>query len=235
MQKISFYNKQIFLQAIAGCFLISACSHFNGIGNYKSPDEYPSSTPKDTSSNLPKNLPEKKETLSAAKKAKILKDLDKENKEAYDEQSDEELFEKLASPKIMQSKRQKDQIQFAWPVDEARLSRGYIVRKRKHHWGLDLAAPKNTPILAAESGYVVYIGKQFKGYGKLIVIEHNDRWASLYAHLNSFSVKEGDFVEQGQVIGKMGRTGHATGVHLHFEIRDNLKPIDPLVYMPAVE
>lgn len=120
---------------------------------------------------------------------------------------------------------------FDWPVEDARLSRGFLLGKR-WHYGLDLAAKKGTPILASEAGVVIYVGKGFSGYGKLIVVEHNDTWATLYSHLNKFSVKEGDKVRRGQKIGEMGRTGRATGVHLHFEIRYNRQPVNPLMYLP---
>jgi murein DD-endopeptidase MepM/ murein hydrolase activator NlpD len=122
-------------------------------------------------------------------------------------------------------------LNFDWPVDDARLSRGFLLGRR-WHYGIDLAAPKGTVILAAESGTVIYTGSGFRGYGKLIVIEHDEKWATLYAHLNKFSVKEGDHVKRGQKIGEMGRTGRATGVHLHFEIRYNRQPVNPLMYLP---
>lgn len=128
-------------------------------------------------------------------------------------------------------------IVFNWPVDEASLSRGFLaapIKRKKPHWGLDLANSKGTPILAAAKGTVVYTGHAFKGYGKLIVIEHNSDWATLYAHLNKISVKEGQIIEQGEKIGEMGRTGKATGVHLHFEMRHFRQPVNPLAYLPAV-
>ena len=86
--------------------------------------------------------------------------------------------------------------------------------------------------MAAERGTVIYTGRGFHGYGNLIVIEHNNEWATLYSHLNSITVKEGETVERGTKIGTMGRTGHATGVHLHFEIRRNRQPVNPLAYLP---
>lgn len=120
---------------------------------------------------------------------------------------------------------------FDWPVEEARLSRGFLLGKR-WHYGIDLAAKKGTPILASDAGVVIYVGKGFSGYGKLVVIEHNETWATLYSHLNKFNVKEGDRVRRGEKIAEMGRTGRATGVHLHFEIRYNRQPVNPLMYLP---
>lgn len=112
------------------------------------------------------------------------------------------------------------------------MTRGFIVKSSRSHWGLDLANRKGTPILASESGIVIYAGQGFRGYGKLIVIEHDDTWATLYSHLHRINVKEGQAVKRGQKIGTMGRTGRATGVHLHFEIRHKKQPVNPLAYLP---
>jgi murein DD-endopeptidase MepM/ murein hydrolase activator NlpD len=120
---------------------------------------------------------------------------------------------------------------FDWPVNEARMSRGFLLGKR-WHYGVDLASRKGTPILASEAGTVIYVGKGFSGYGKLVVIEHNETWATLYSHLNKFNVKEGTKVARGEQIAEMGRTGRASGVHLHFEIRYNRQPVNPLMYLP---
>ena len=121
--------------------------------------------------------------------------------------------------------------QFNWPVRKGRITQGFKKGSGKHQ-GLDIAGARNTPIYAAAQGRVLYVGQGFTGYGKLIIIEHDgDRWASFYAHLNDFKVREGSFVKKGQLIGLMGRTGRASGVHLHFEIRHNLRPIDPRPFM----
>lgn len=121
---------------------------------------------------------------------------------------------------------------FDWPLDSARLSRGFLVGGKRSHWGVDLANKKGTEILAAERGVVIYTGTGFRGYGNLIVIEHNDEWATLYAHLNRIEVKEGQIVERGEQIAQMGNTGRSRGVHLHFELRHNKQPVNPLAYLP---
>lgn len=129
-----------------------------------------------------------------------------------------------------------ESIRFNWPVDEASLSRGFLaapIKRKRPHWGVDLANHRGTSILSSEKGTVVYTGNAFKGYGKLVVVEHNDEWATLYAHLNKILVKEGQQVSQGEKIGEMGRTGRATGVHLHFEIRHFRQPVNPLAHLPT--
>jgi murein DD-endopeptidase MepM/ murein hydrolase activator NlpD len=130
---------------------------------------------------------------------------------------------------------------FDWPVDEARLTRGYFseprrVRGTRHkmraHWGIDLAAPKGTAVYAAHDGTVIYVGRAFKGYGRLVMIEGKKGWATLYAHLSKAHVHEGQRVHRGQRIADMGSTGRSTGPHLHFEIRTMRGPVDPLGYLP---
>ena len=123
---------------------------------------------------------------------------------------------------------------FDWPVDRARMTRGFLPNKRRPHLGIDLAAPRGTPILASRAGTVIYAGREFKGYGKMIMIESGDGWATLYAHFDKILVSEGQKVRQGEVVGQMGNTGRSTGVHLHFEIRKNRGPVDPLPLLPKL-
>lgn len=121
---------------------------------------------------------------------------------------------------------------FDWPVEDARLTRGFLPQKRRPHLGIDLAAKRGTPILAAQGGLVIYTGREFRGYGKMVMIESGKGWATLYAHMDKILVQEGQKVSRGQILGAMGRTGRATGVHLHFEIRKDHGPIDPLPLLP---
>lgn len=126
---------------------------------------------------------------------------------------------------------------FDWPVDEARLTRGFIPERRKKkrpHLGIDLAGPRGTPIFSAQAGTVIYAGKAFRGYGKMILVENRNGWATLYAHLSTIAVREGDTVAKGQQIAGMGSTGRSTGNHLHFEIRRERRPVDPMAFLPGV-
>lgn len=103
------------------------------------------------------------------------------------------------------------------------------------HTGIDYACPEETDILASESGIVMQCGWDFTGYGNLVIIEHSDGKATLYAHLNSWKCFVGAKVKKGEVIGKSGNTGASTGPHLHFEMRNNWKDykshIDPMPWM----
>jgi lipoprotein NlpD len=97
--------------------------------------------------------------------------------------------------------------------------------------GLDIAGRLGQPIIAAAAGKVVYSGSGLIGYGNLIIVKHNDSYLSAYAHGDKLLVKEGEWVKAGQPIAEMGRTG-TDRVMLHFEIRRQGKPVDPLRYLP---
>lgn len=98
--------------------------------------------------------------------------------------------------------------------------------------GVDIAGQLGQPVLASAPGKVVYSGSSLRGYGKLIIIKHNDTYLSAYAHNSEILVKEGQAVVKGQKIGEMGNSD-ADQVKLHFEIRRLGKPVDPLKYLPG--
>lgn len=99
------------------------------------------------------------------------------------------------------------------------------------HKGIDIANSPYTPVSASASGVVIFAGWQ-GGYGKKIVIYHMDKFTTVYAHLNEILVNAGDTVKQGQVIGKMGSTGHSTGPHLHYEVYVDGVPHNPKEFLP---
>lgn len=106
---------------------------------------------------------------------------------------------------------------FIWPVD---MSQSYITQYASwYHMAIDIAGPIGTPIVATKSGRVVDAQNLWYGYGRYVEIDHGDGTYSLYAHMNYFIVKNGQYVNQGQVIGYRGSTGRSTGSHLHFEVR----------------
>ena len=101
---------------------------------------------------------------------------------------------------------------------------------RSMHYGIDWANPTGTPVRASNHGTVSFVGNS-RIYGNHIVIDHRDNFETLYAHLSAISVGEGQRVEQGAIIGKVGNTGYSTGAHLHFTIYKNHDPVDPLGYV----
>jgi murein DD-endopeptidase MepM/ murein hydrolase activator NlpD len=117
-----------------------------------------------------------------------------------------------------------------------RMLSGYGMRKHpvhkvnKMHTGLDFPAPKGTPVVATGNGKVVRIRKERSGYGRSIIIDHGFGYQSLYAHMDKIDVKEGQEINRGQQIGTVGRTGTATAPHVHYEVRQNDKPINPIHY-----
>jgi murein DD-endopeptidase MepM/ murein hydrolase activator NlpD len=122
--------------------------------------------------------------------------------------------------------------QFIWPVDGPVVS-GFGMRWGRMHEGIDIAVPAGTPIRAAASGTVVLQQGEAEsgGYGNFTCLDHGGGLQTCYAHQSSFAVSSGQSVSQGDVIGYVGCTGHCFGDHLHFEVRINGAPTDPLGYL----
>lgn len=116
---------------------------------------------------------------------------------------------------------------WSWPAEGQVLSR----QSGSGHKGLDIAGATGTAVRAAANGRVVYQGSGLRGYGQLIIVKHNQEFLSAYAHNDRIHVKEGDVVRRGQKIAEMGSTG-TDRVKLHFEIRRQGVPIDPLLFLP---
>jgi murein DD-endopeptidase MepM/ murein hydrolase activator NlpD len=117
---------------------------------------------------------------------------------------------------------------FGWPVS------GAITQKFwGRHNGIDVGAPKGTPVRAADSGYVTFAGwdREPVSYGNMILINHGNGYTTRYAHLSAFMVEAGDSVKKGQLIGRVGSTGNSTGPHLHFEIIRNGVARNPFSFL----
>lgn len=120
-------------------------------------------------------------------------------------------------------------IQWRWPADGQLLNR--FVAGEPTRQGIDIGGESGAPVRAAADGVVVYSGAGLVGYGELIIVKHDDAWLSAYGHNRSRMVNEGALVKAGQQIAVMGRTGAPRDM-LHFEIRHNGKPVDPLGQLP---
>lgn len=163
-----------------------------------------------------------------------------EDKAAYERQEDALLAESRKLEADLGSLGQTQVLvhgtgQLTWPV-AGRVSSGFgyrihpIFHVRKMHTGVDIGAGSGTSIKAADSGTVVQAGWR-GGYGKTVVIAHGNGLATLYAHQSAILVGVGETVNQGDVIGRVGSTGYSTGPHLHFEVRVNGRPVDPMRYL----
>ena len=117
-----------------------------------------------------------------------------------------------------------------WPVNAPVISPfglRFLGLRPDIHYGVDLAVPVGTPVTAMKPGRVNFAG-EMTGYGLVIILEHNPRLRTVYAHLSELNVRKGDAVRGDQVIGKSGQSGNATGAHLHFEIQRWGKQEDPV-------
>lgn len=134
---------------------------------------------------------------------------------------------KRGEPEKKEPVKSARKINWQWPTTGKLVKSSSPISKK----GLDIAGKKGQLIKASASGNVVYSGSGLLGYGRLIIIKHNETYLSAYAHNSVLMVKEGDSVSSGQQIARMGQDGNGQ-VLLHFEIRKNGNPVDPATYLP---
>ena len=124
-----------------------------------------------------------------------------------------------------------------WPVD-GKVSSPFGPRGKRRHTGIDIPMPPGTPIMAARDGVVAKTGNNstmgFRGYGNFVLVDHGNGIKTLYAHCLNVNVQAGQRLRQGQVVATVGRTGRASTDHLHFEVRINDKPVNPMPYLENV-
>jgi lipoprotein NlpD len=137
-------------------------------------------------------------------------------------------------PKVVQATTPMQPVQrspggWAWPTNGAVIGR--FSSNGSLNKGIDIAGDLGQPVSAASDGSVVYAGSGLRGYGELVIIKHSDTYVSAYGHNRRLLVQEGQKVKAGQTIAEMGSTG-TDRVKLHFEIRRQGKPVDPLQYLP---
>ncbi|KPJ68292.1 hypothetical protein AMJ44_06740 [candidate division WOR-1 bacterium DG_54_3] len=192
---------------------------------------------------LAKVIAEKKEEIAsqAEEKEQIYKSL-KQRREEYEariaelEKSSKEL-EVLILKKMAARKggRVLGSGELAWPL-QGRLTSRFGYRRhpfwggRHFHTGIDIANKQGTPVKAADSGEIIFSG-WWDGYGKAVVVDHGRMTTTVYAHLSRIYKGVGAVVAKGQIIGLVGSTGYSTGPHLHFEVRKNGKPVNPLEFL----
>lgn len=151
--------------------------------------------------------------------------LEKKLREALAKKGDKEKFNSLSNAVLV------------WPTTSRRITATfydptYPYRNLFEHSGIDLGIPQGTPVKAAEAGYVAKVALGTKWYGNYIMIIHGGNITTLYAHLKSVNVAQDQYIGRGELIGYSGNTGFSSGPHLHFEVRANGIPVNPLNYLP---
>ncbi|MGB9791823.1 MAG: murein hydrolase activator EnvC family protein [Thermacetogeniaceae bacterium] len=184
-----------------------------------------------------------KQTYLAARsedRKQVLKQLESE-REAYEralnelEATSRQLTRIIQQLQAKNSSPRKGTGRFIWPASGP-ITSGYgmryhpILQEYRMHTGIDIGAAYGARVVAADGGTVIYTG-WLGGYGQVVVIDHGGGISTLYAHLSSIAVSTGSTVQQGQTIGYVGSTGWSTGPHLHFEVRVNGEPQNPLAYL----
>jgi murein DD-endopeptidase MepM/ murein hydrolase activator NlpD len=139
--------------------------------------------------------------------------------------------ESLAAAGAGSAARYARDLHLIWPV-KGKVSSLFGRRNGRSHDGIDIPAEPGTLIHAAAAGRVIHSGRGLGDYGRVVIIKHEGYYSTVYAHNRRNRVEEGDFVEKGDVIGEVGSSGNATGPHVHFEVRRNREPIDPLLFLP---
>lgn len=173
--------------------------------------------------------PNPKESITAAKN--ITPATNKSNSKAKKQQTKLDLAQKQKRPQKKSTSLINDKkmvkLIFGWPI------KGKILKSfsPSHNKGIDIAAQQEQLVKATEAGTVVYGGQGLIGFGKLLIIKHNAMYLSAYANNSHLLAKEGQYVKKGQVIAKVGHTGIKL-TSLHFEIRKNGKPVNPLNFLP---
>lgn len=122
---------------------------------------------------------------------------------------------------------------FAWPLAGQTISRFGNKGGGKVNDGIDISAALGAPVSAAAGGVIVYSGNEIGVFGGLVLIDHGGGWVTAYGHMNQLIVQRGDMVRTGQRLGSVGDTGYVNQPQLHFEIRRDRKPVDPLTLLPA--
>ena len=139
--------------------------------------------------------------------------------------------ESLADAGAGSAARRAGDLKLIWPV-RGKLSSRFGRRNGRGHDGIDIPARPGTPIVAAAAGRVIHSGRGLGDYGQVVILKHEGYYSTVYAHNRRNRVEKGDFVEEGEVIGEVGSSGNASGSHVHFEVRRNRKPLDPLFFLP---
>jgi murein DD-endopeptidase MepM/ murein hydrolase activator NlpD len=122
-------------------------------------------------------------------------------------------------------------IDLAWPVKNGVLFKTFDTHPQRLYEGIALAAPKGTPVQAAAAGEVIYVGDDEARYGRIIIINHEDPFVTIYAHLDQIDVSKGQKIKQKESIGTVGQSGGVDSPRVYFQVRKHRTPVDPEIYL----
>lgn len=134
-------------------------------------------------------------------------------------------------PPAVSSPPARDGRGFVWPVRGQVVTRFGPTGRGLHNDGINIAAPRGTTVVAADSGVVAYAGNELRGFGNLLLVKHADGWITAYAHNEALLVKRGDRIRRGQPIARVGQTGNVGEPQLHFELRRGTRAVDPAEFL----
>ncbi|MDR0662359.1 MAG: M23 family metallopeptidase [Holosporales bacterium] len=174
-----------------------------------------------------KKSPPSQEEKKAKEPSKEEKKTKESPKEEWLEQDKEETSP--PSPKSKKDAPLAGSARLSWPIKGEVLS---SFGQGNHADGICISGKAGTPVLVADDGLVVYAGAKLKSFGNLVLVKHESGLMTAYAHLGKISVNKGDYVDRGQSVGTVGKTGDTTGEQLYFEVRKNKKPVDPMIHLP---
>ena len=208
----------------------SVGGYYHPTPNQESPHTEKKNVPENRDADKkPQNTAVKNRTIPAPKTSTIIPDKPKLDDKKSPTKRD--AAKKKAQPQaqaiIEKDHKKKAELSFVWPI-KGRVLKSFSPLRNK---GIDIVGNKGQPIKATEAGQVVYVGQGLIGFGKFLIIKHNDAYLSAYANTSRLLVKEGQHVDQGQLIAEVGDVG-IKRTSLHFEIRKNGKPVNPLIVLP---
>ena len=120
---------------------------------------------------------------------------------------------------------------FKWPISGKVIATFGLKSSGRRNDGINIKAPQGSPVRVAKSGTVIYRGNELPAWGNLILVKHKNGWTTAYAHLEKFFVKVGTELKTGDILGAIGKTGNVDDYQLHFQVRKNSKPVDPLRFL----
>jgi murein DD-endopeptidase MepM/ murein hydrolase activator NlpD len=138
----------------------------------------------------------------------------------------------LSLPTSLSEQNTVEHFRLIWPLQGV-ITRDFVQGNGHRHDGVDISAPKDTPIRAAADGKVIYSDWGPGGYGRIVILQHQEDVVTVYAHNQRNLVRVGEFVRQGDYVAAVGKSGRATSYHLHFEVRRKTVPVSPFMFLPS--